>query len=46
MLLKQGPSPLDYDVTQYKYPSKHTSFVKAERKTTKIEELTPGPGAY
>ncbi|CAD8144285.1 unnamed protein product [Paramecium octaurelia] len=47
MLLQQGPSPLNYDISQYKPPSKYSSFGNAERKTMQEKsEYTPGPGTY
>ncbi|CAD8076946.1 unnamed protein product [Paramecium sonneborni] len=43
---KIGPSPLDYDVSNYKYPTRHASFNKAMRPSMISTERTPGPGAY
>ncbi|CAD8141433.1 unnamed protein product [Paramecium pentaurelia] len=47
MQLQQGPSPLNYDISQYKPPTKYQSFGNAERKTMQEKsENTPGPGSY
>ncbi|CAD8132450.1 unnamed protein product [Paramecium pentaurelia] len=43
---KIGPSPLDYDVSNYKYPTRHASFNKAMRPSMISTERTPGPGSY
>ncbi|CAK60376.1 unnamed protein product (macronuclear) [Paramecium tetraurelia] len=43
---KLGPSPLDYDVSNYKYPTRHASFNKAMRPSIISTERTPGPGSY
>ncbi|CAD8047505.1 unnamed protein product [Paramecium sonneborni] len=45
-LLKIGPSPLDYDVSKYKYPTRHASFGSAVRQSIITNDQTPGPGAY
>ncbi|CAK78933.1 unnamed protein product (macronuclear) [Paramecium tetraurelia] len=44
--LKLGPSPLDYDVSKYKYPTRHASFGSAVRSSIVPNEKTPGPGQY